>query len=365
MRFARTFRGITQTELATAISVSQATIVSMEKGNEPSALVLQAAALALGVMPAFFGTRLADEFTEANCNFRRGSKSAEKIRTRVLSQGTLFAHLMRHLQGRLTLPAYNVPEISASASADVEAAADHCRLHWGLGLDRPIISMVRVLENAGVLVTRLREEDGVKLDAFSHRGREGGLSYVVLNPLKGSASRTRFDMAHELGHLVLHSKSSLEFAVIEDQAERFGGAFLLPRAGFTREFRRSPRPSLELLMAMKKRWGVSMQAISYRALHLGLIDVIEHRRIYKLLASRQWIRQEPNEPQLETPELFRRALQTLWEKKFVGPAELAVELHWTVEMFELVTGIRSAEFQRPTPQSKVVPLFGGRPALVK
>src|SRR5258708_40375904 len=94
--------------------------------------------------------------------------------------------------------------------------------------------MGRVLEHAGVIVTRLDEAS--KLDAFSRKGRAGGVTVVVLNTAKGSTSRTRFDMAHELGHLVMHSKPTLELADREKQADRFAAAFLLPRRGFAREF---------------------------------------------------------------------------------------------------------------------------------
>lgn len=69
---------------------------------------------------------------------------------------------------------------------------------------------------------------------------------------------------------------------------------------------------------LKRRWKVSAQAILYRALDLHLIDAVEFRRAYKSMSARREIRNEPYEPPEETPELFRKAIQTLWQRKKIG-----------------------------------------------
>src|SRR5581483_8783348 len=138
--------------------------------------------------------------------------------------------LLQYLQSRLQLPKQDVPRIRASAAEEIEQAAEHCRMHWGLGLDVPIKNVVRVMERAGVPVTKC-PGIGAKVDAFS---RAGDLSVLVLTDKP--ASRCRYDVAHECGHLVLHHDESTGTAEGEAQANRFAAALLLPRAGFAREF---------------------------------------------------------------------------------------------------------------------------------
>lgn len=343
VRLVRVFRDMTQLELANAVSASEAAIWQIERGREPTETLRDALGIVLQVDPQFFYDRVADEFTDADCHFRKGKSAAEKIRKRVLAQASLFGHLVSYLQSKLKLPQYDVPELDGIAPAEIEAAALACRLRWKLGADRPITNMGRVLENAGVMLTRLRADDAIKLDAFSRRGKNGGMSFVVLNPAKGSASRTRYDMAHELAHFVFdHRNIGLSHEEREKRADRFAAAFLLPEAGARREFR-FPRGSVnwDHVFELKERWKVSAQAILYRALDLHLIDAVEFRRAYKYMSARRWIREEPNEPPMESPELFRKAMQTLWQRKKIGADKIASDLHWNMQTFEDVTGLRS------------------------
>ena len=336
---------MTQSDVATAVSASEAAIWQIERGREPSDTLREALAIVLRVDPKFFFDKVADEFTEADCHFRKGTTSAEKVRKRVLAQATLFGHLVTYLQSKANLPAYDVPEMEATTPSEIEAAARACRTHWKLGVDRPIVNMGRVLERAGVMLTRLKHDDAIKLDAFSRRGRNGGMSFVVLNPAKGSASRTRYDMAHELGHLVLdHRDVGICHADREKRADRFAAAFLLPEAGVRREFR-FPRGAVnwDHIFDLKQRWKVSAQAILYRALDLHLIDAVEFRRAYKIMSVRRWLRDEPHEPAMESPELFRKAMNLLWQRKAMGVDRIAADLHWTVDTFVEVSGLPSED----------------------
>jgi Zn-dependent peptidase ImmA (M78 family)/transcriptional regulator with XRE-family HTH domain len=342
VRLARVFLNMTQHELSKSVSASEATIWQVERGREPNEILRDALAIVLGVAPEFFYEPILDELTEKNCNFRKGARAAEKVRKRVLAQGTLFGYVVSYLTSKLKLPSYDVPELSATTPAEIEAAANACRAHWGLGMDTPITHMGRVLERAGVVLTRLKPDDGVRLDAFSHRGRNGGPSFVVLNPIKDCASRGRYDMAHELAHLVLDHHNDLPHREKERRAERFAGAFLLPEKGFRREFRMGRGVThWPHVFELKQRWKVSAQAILYRALDLRLIDAVEFRRAYKVMSARGWVRNEPHEPPFESPELFRKAMQTMWQRRKIGADKVASDLHWSVQTFEDVTGLRS------------------------
>jgi putative SOS response-associated peptidase YedK len=62
-----------------------------------------------------------------------------------------------------------IPQVRASNQEEIERAAERCRMHWGLGLDVPIKNVVRVMERAGVAITRC-PGIGEKVDAFSRFG---------------------------------------------------------------------------------------------------------------------------------------------------------------------------------------------------
>ena len=345
VRVARVFRGLTQRELAEQVATSEATVWQVERGRTPKDSLLAALSLVLGFDREFFFQKLEDEFTEADCNFRR-STAAERLRKRVLAHGTLFGIVVRHLQGMLSLPKYKVPEFQVVTPADIEVAAEKCRVELGLGERTPILHMGRVLEHSGVMLTCL-DQGSERLDAFSRLGRGTGVSVVVLNSAKGSSSRTRYDMAHELGHLVMHGRTRASYADREKQADRFASAFLLPRHGFAREFWSGGKINWSNMFALKSRWKVSIQAMIYRAYDLDLIDAVEFRKAYKAISARGWRKGEPHEPEQERPELFNKAMSTLWERRKIGASEVAAQLHWSADTFSDVTGLRDEGGSQP------------------
>ena len=237
LRIARTFQGRTQTDLAAQLGISQQFVAQLERGRkQPNAMLVGALSDVLGFEPAFFYGPPLTEFTDAECNFRRRRTTPISVRARALAFGTLFGQLLQYLTQQLRLPKQDLPKLCASNAEEIERAAEHCRLHWGLGLDVPIKNVVRVMERAGVPVTKC-PGIGEKVDAFS---RAGAPSVLVLTDKP--ASRCRYDVAHECGHLVLHQGTPTGTADTERAANRFAAALLLPRAGFPREFL-SSRPA--------------------------------------------------------------------------------------------------------------------------
>lgn len=89
----------------------------------------------------------------------------------------------------------------------------------------PIANVLRLIESKGVVSSAV----GVfstKLDAFSLRTTLRPL--LVLCSKKGDAGRRRFDVAHELGHLILHAEPEAGNRQQEEQAHRFASALLMP-----------------------------------------------------------------------------------------------------------------------------------------
>ena len=336
VRLARGFNGWTQSELGEQIGVTHQYVGYLETGHKlPSPMGLQAIADATGFDVGFFYTPLVDEFRDEECHFRRRSTTPVSVRTRVLAHGTLFGSLVTYIDRALTLPANRVPTMRAESAEEIERAAEQCRKNLELGRDLPIKNLTRAVERAGVVVTRF-EGCSTKVDAFS---RAGSRSVVILNTEKDAPSRTRFDLAHETGHLVMHGGRTTGDPDTEKEADRFASALLLPRAGYAPEFPRGPRLDWAALFRLKKRWGASAVAQVRRAYDLRLIDAAQYQRAYKYIAAKGWLKGEPDEPDVEEPELVPLAFDEMQKLYCTTPLDVCARLRWRPPVFERVAGI--------------------------
>lgn len=342
LELARTFRGYTLQNVADRVASSFGLISHYENGRkEPSGELVNALAEIHAVRREFFYEPLNDPWQEDECSFRHRRTTPEKIKKRARAHGTLVGLVVQHLSTVLRFPNYSVPSFPATTEADIEQAAERCRDHWKLGSDTPILHMGRVLERAGVVVVQ-HFQHSEKIDAFS---RHGDVAVVVLNTVRDSTSRIIFDLAHEGGHLVLHRDQATGSKEAEDAADLFGGAFLMPKRTFSREFS-SVRFSWQHMFELKQRWRVSAKAIVTRARQLRLIDAVTARQAYKYMSAMGWNKQEPYEPEFVGPELLPTALRTVDQGLGITVASLCEALHLMPMTFFELTGV-SAEPPRP------------------
>ncbi len=339
LRIGRLFHGFTQRELANKIAVSNGLIAEFENqdsSREPKADVLDALCTVLEVEPAFFSSAT-DEFLEAESNFRKRIRATERLKRQVLARASLFGIVVRHLQNYGTFPSFNYPAMTPCDNPDIERIASECRAHWGLDLDAPIGDMARVIENAGAVILSVDLQTAEHVDAFS---RFGDTSVVVLNTQKESPSRTLFDMAHEVGHGILHqAQRGLTLDQREDEADYFAGAFLMPRDAFATDFTASHSGDWEGLLDMKRYWRTSIAAIVRRAYQLKLIDAVEYRNRFRRMSVWGWRTGEPDEPIPEQPSVFQKALERARTDYGKTATDIATELGWKTSLFEKTTGI--------------------------
>ena len=263
LRVARKRRLLNKTRFAKAIGVDIRTITGYERGEyEPSSATLALIAETLRFPVGFFAGDDLHEPVPATASFRSLARMSAANREAALASGALAFLLNDWIEKRLTLPAPDVPDLREE---DPDAAAMALRQQWGLG-ERPVRNMVHLLEAKGVRVFTLFE-DTTEVDAFSLW--RATTPFVFLNTIK-SAERSRFDAAHELGHLVLHRHAGApQGREAEHEANRFASAFLMPRGSV---FAVAPVfPSLDRLVALKRQWIVSVGAIAYRLHALGLL----------------------------------------------------------------------------------------------
>ncbi len=218
-------------------------------------------------------------------------------------------------------------EISLQMIRDCALRTRHC---WGLGLG-PISNVTWLLEKSGIIVSRYGL-GADELDAFSEWNCNDSTPYIILNSEKRSAPRSRFDVGHELGHLILHrnidpkavGKSEL-FKIIESQADRFAGEFLLPEETFSADFY---SPSLDAFCSLQSKWRVSVAFMIMRSCDLGLINQDQKTSLFRNRSRRGWARREPfdDEAETESPRFLRKALETLVERGIVAAHEISFRL---------------------------------------
>lgn len=201
---------------------------------------------------------------------------------------------------QIDLPSYKV-----EAMDDVEDVAKALREEWHLGMD-PIENLIQLLEDKGIKVGLVSGFDDFDACTFTFDGH-----YVIASKSEISGDRQRFNIAHELGHLVLQCQGELDE---EKAANRFAGAFLVPaeRAIYELGVYRKDLDVNELYL-LKHKYGLSMQAWIYRAKDLKVISENTFRHLFKHFRSNDWHREEPGDPYpsekpLRMEKLIYRAL---------------------------------------------------------
>jgi Zn-dependent peptidase ImmA (M78 family)/DNA-binding XRE family transcriptional regulator len=297
LAIARKARGLTQTELAEMVGLTQPAINRYEAGDrDPEPDTITALANALGVTKRLL----------THGNRFRGALAVDAHMRR---QKTTKASLWRQMEARLNLlrvhASFLFEEISIMSDQHVptfdpeetspEHAAQMVRAQWRMPLG-PVVNLTRWLESAGVLV--FEEDFGThRIDGLS---QWVGDHPVMLINANAPTDRKRLTGAHELGHLVLHSSTPTED--MEDQASAFAAEFLMPFAEIGSELRRL---DLGTLVEMKREWGVSMQAIIERAYRRKLVTPEVRTKFYKMMNARGWKTNEPGGDFLanERPEM--------------------------------------------------------------
>lgn len=124
------------------------------------------------------------------------------------------------------------------------------------------------------------------------------------------SERKRFTLTHELGHIVLNHSAECD---AECAANRFASAFLIPAEILRHEIGAKRRDiSVGELIGLKDRFGVSIQALTYRCKDLEIISPATFGRLFSIYKKRGWRDapyEEPNtmEPAEEGPmRLFSR-----------------------------------------------------------
>ncbi len=215
-------------------------------------------------------------------------------------------------------PVADLPFVTQESVTDDEInhLADQTREALRLAPAAPIPHLTRALERAGVAVAPIVPPQ-IEGDEAPAGGGHFGASYWgglgasgLIGFFPGThGDRQRFTIAHEVGHMVLHTFRPRANDP-ENEANKFASALLVPRSRAVEIL--SDATTLTDYARIKATWGVSIQALIMRAAALELITDTRTRSLFVQLSAKGWRKEEPVEVGNESPLL----LWTLLSRRF-------------------------------------------------
>ncbi|HBH7053315.1 TPA: ImmA/IrrE family metallo-endopeptidase [Morganella morganii] len=332
LRLARLYHELSLEQVAERVSKTRQYIQRLESGYAlPTKELAHELACVLCVLPEFFDDYEQSPINEEIVHFRKRSATRVAIKLATLAKAELYRRLINVFEENLNLPPVRFPEIKVHTQEDIEKAAEKCRIDWGLGFG-PIDNMTRLAEKLGAFVTSF---DSVSddVDALSVPLER---PFIVRNTAKKSPCRQRFDIAHEVGHLIFHGGVSTGDRLTESQANRFASALLLPRSAMAKYF---PKPiggriDWKGLSQFKLTWKVSKAAIIYRAHQLSLLTDAQYKTAFFGLKRKGEAIDEKEDFLIpsEKPELFYNAMDVLLNDVYLDMYSLSNHLKIMPEM---------------------------------
>lgn len=287
---ARKARGLTQQEVADALSVARTTVTALEKGERrvrPDEIIDMAGLFGRTVND-LVGSR--EPLSDFAVQFRTaigaaGSRQAQEDMAQAVQEFQRLCEDFLYLENangtplrQSYMPEYPVNTASPEDAAEDVASAERNRL--GLG-DGPVLNLREVLEDDVAMRVFSMKLPSRVAGIFSYTQELGGC--IAVNA-QHPEERRRWSMAHEYGHFLtsrFHSEISILGAyrrvpAHERFADSFAGCFLMPAAGLRRRFNEISRAaSGEVTVADVCRiahyYFVSTEAVTLRLEELRLL----------------------------------------------------------------------------------------------
>lgn len=297
---ARKSRCKTQGELAKDADVTQATISKYEAGlQQVDESVLLRLAEVLDYPPRFFKQTVPIKGPGVSEVFHR---KRLRLSSAVLQQSYALAEVRRLELAKLLESCVNpaaAPLALSDESDDPAMIARMVRAIWQVP-PGPIFNVTKMLEDNGCII--VSHNFGTRsLDGFSYHSVAMPPIFhlnAVLPP-----DRWRWTLAHELGHIVLHSEIGATGAIpkqAEQEADAFAGEFLAPAHELKPMLWNLDIPKLA---GLKREWKISMQALVMQAYRLGVINNRHRQSLFLRMSKAGYRQREPEvlDPPIEVP----------------------------------------------------------------
>ncbi len=264
----RKARAITQAKIAKDVGISRQAYAAIEAGrSEPKSGTLVSIARALDVSVQDI---LADPPAFSSLRFR----SQRSMSKQNQAKRDVLLHEFRRWLDDYSFLEDSLEEGSQWRFDDVDnaepvSAALRARELLNVEPDEPIDDIISLLESAGAKIFT-RDFQLPQVFGFSAGLADKGPAIAVNTSADISIERQIFTVAHELGHLILHSGSYLGTEDNGDEGEEtaanlFGSHFLLPKAAFERELDESSGLALvDFVLHVKRKFRLSYRAVLFR-----------------------------------------------------------------------------------------------------
>lgn len=340
------FREKKMTELADETGISKQSLsLYANNGNVPPFDNVIKIARVLGFPTDFFMSEDLCTVSTGNTYFRSQASATKKSRNAQKIKLEYVSKMYEVILNYMNVPELNIPDTSMiniseditnvdsdQAINEIEKLAKLIREHWDLG-NGPIDNLQYALQSNGIIVTGFRDVD-TDIDAFSQQITiDGKVVYIIALAIGSKPiERLRFDMAHELGHILMHTWgddnediSKDEFNMREKQANMFASALLLPKETFSKSVSAYPT-NIDYYIALKKKWKVSMQAMMYRTRQLDIISANQFQYMMRIMSKNRYRTHEPGDKPGEIGDtIFQAALDMLFEGGYLTVRELLKE----------------------------------------
>lgn len=323
LKTARILAGYSLTELAEELGITKQSLSQYENGVEPRADIYLKIIKILNCQNDFLITPLIKN-TKIKNSFFRATAAADAIeRKNQEIKANLVVNIYRVLLDYLELPKLNLPVFNESDS--IEDKAYKLRNYWGIG-SKPIKNMIELLEENGIIVSSFSSGGRLsyKIDGYTQQlssldNSDENTFCVIVENNKESWARKNFSLAHELGHIVLHSSenylelSKPEQNQLENEANIFASSFLLPKESFVKDV--TSVRSIQDLIPLKSKWFVSIGAMMIRAKQLHVFTEETYLRFIKNYSYHRYKQKEPLDDQIPIlkPALFQSCIEILFE----------------------------------------------------
>ncbi|WKY44198.1 XRE family transcriptional regulator [Eubacteriaceae bacterium ES2] len=333
IRQARVSRGYSMSDLAELTGVTKQAISQYEQGkHEPNQTVLNNLIAILKYPYTFFYKPLPETNNSSSAVFFRSRKTAKKKDLNAAREKIeIFREITDYLSDFVDFPGINIPKIDYFEQYDaldldkIEEYAQSLRSFWQLG-NQPIDNLINAIQKNGILVSKM-QINAKKVDAFSVWYES--MPYIFINDNNPSNARIRFSLAHELGHLILHSDHFLEDELdegkvidekLEQEANDFASALLLPKETFSKDVYST---SIDHFIQLKRKWKVSISAMIHRCDSLGLLNDNQIKYLKDQMTRRVYWRKEPfdNEMPVEKPFAHKQAVTLLLDNNLLTPSQ--------------------------------------------